>query len=199
MSSPDPDSSSASGSRPDPDSSSASGSSPDPDSTSASGDAVDRALVEALAGPVPGEGEAGELTIEELAEATDLPVALLEALEREQLLVPRHVDGEARYSPADAEVLHAGMALLDAGVPLDELLGLARRHDDAMRAMAEEAVELFVRFVRDPIQGSATSEEEASEQLTAAFGNMLPATGAIISHHFRRLLLAAASDRLETP
>lgn len=162
-------------------------------------DAVDRALVRALSGPVPGEGEEHDLTIEELAERAQLPVAVLEALEREELLVPRWVDGAARYSSADAEVLAAGTAVLQAGVPLDELLSLARRHDDALQAMAAEAVELFARFVRDPIQGSAASEEEASERLATAFGEMMPATGVILSHHFRRLLLAAATERLAEP
>jgi len=160
-------------------------------------DPADAALVRALTGPVPGEEDApAELTREELAEATDLPVALLEALEREGLLEPRIVGGQARYSPADAEVLTAGMALLASGVPLDELLGLARRHDEAMRAIADEAVELFVRFVRDPIQESASSQEEASTRLVGAFREMLPATGAIIAHHFRRLLLASAAERI---
>lgn len=165
-------------------------------------DPADAALVRALAGPVPGEEDAQpELTREELAEATELPVALLEALEREGLLEPRIVGGQARYSPADAEVLTAGMSLLAAGVPLDELLGLARRHDEAMRAIADEAVDLFVRFVRDPIQESSSSQEEASTRLVGAFRDMLPATGAIIAHHFRRLLLASAAERItdDTP
>ncbi|MFO8075355.1 MAG: MerR family transcriptional regulator [Egibacteraceae bacterium] len=165
-------------------------------------DPADAALVRALTGPVPGEDDAQqELTREELAEATDLPVALLEALEREGLLEPRIVGGQARYSPADAEVLTAGMSLLAAGVPLDELLGLARRHDEAMRAIADEAVDLFVRFVRDPIQESSSSQEEASTRLVGAFRDMLPATGAIIAHHFRRLLLASAAERItaDTP
>lgn len=161
-------------------------------------DAVDRALVEALAGPLPGEGDEADLSLEQLADRTGLPLALVEALEREELLVPRRVDGESRYSTADAEMLSAGMALLSAGVPLDELLSLARRHEEAMRAIAIDAVEVFARFVRDPIQGAAASDEEASEQLVRAFREMLPATSAIISHHLRRLLLAAASERLDT-
>ena len=160
-------------------------------------DPADAALVKALAGPVPGEAdEQGELTRDELAALVDLPVALLESLEREGFLLPRATDGEPRYSPADADALRAGMALLSAGVPLDELLGLARRHDAAMRAIADEAIELFVRFVRDPIQGSAESEDEASERLVTAFEEMLPATGAIVAHHFRRLLLSSATARI---
>lgn len=158
-------------------------------------DAVDRALVAALASPAPDEPDEA-LTIEALAERTALPVELLEALEREGFLLPRRTQGQARYSAADEELLRAGMALLEAGVPLDELLGLARDHAGALRAMADDAVELFVRFVRDPIQGSADSEEEASARLVSAFDEMLPATGAVVSHHFRRLLLTAASARL---
>ena len=160
-------------------------------------DPADAALVQALAGPVPGEAdEQGSLTRDELAAAVELPVALVESLEREGFLLPRASGGEPRYSPADVDTLRAGMSLLSAGVPLDELLGLARRHDAAMRAVADEAVDLFVRFVRDPIQGSAASEDEASEQLVAAFEEMLPATGQIVAHHFRRLLLASATARI---
>lgn len=159
-------------------------------------DPVDRALVEALTDVA--NGDDADLTAEELAERSGLPVALLEALEREELLVPRKLDGQAVYSAGDADLLAAGMALLEAGVPLDELLSLARRHEDAMQAIAADAVELFARFVRDPIQGSAASDEEASMLLVTAFGDMLPATGTIIAHHFRRLLLAAASERLGT-
>lgn len=160
-------------------------------------DPADAALVAALTAPPSGQHTPHGLTAEELAAATDLPVALLEALEREELLTPRRgADGTAVYTAEDAEALRAGMALLGAGVPLDELFGLARRHDEAMRAIAEEAVDLFVRFVRDPIQGTSANAEEASARLVGAFEEMLPATSAIIAHHFRRLLLAAATDRI---
>ena len=165
---------------------------PDPAET----DPADAALVRALRETAPGEGADAALTPEELAERTGVPVALLDALARDGLLAPREVAGEPRYSPRDAEALTAGITLLEAGVPLDELLGLARRHDEAMRTIAEEAVDLFVRFVRDPIQGTAESEDEAGERLAAAFREMLPATGALVSHHFRRLLVTAAEARL---
>lgn len=159
-------------------------------------DPADAALVRALRDPSPGEGAASALTADELAAETGVPASLLDALAREGLLAPREIDGEPRYSPGDAEALRAGLALLEAGVPLDELLGLARRHDAAMRGIAEEAVDLFVRFVRDPIHGAAESDEEAGERLVTAFREMLPATGAMVSQHFRRLLIDAAEARL---
>lgn len=162
---------------------------------------ADAALAAALGGPVPDEtgtiGDESLLSLEELAERTGLPLSLLEALEREGLLVPRLAGDDPRYTLGDAAALSSAMALLQAGIPLDEFLDLARRHDQAMREVADAAVELFVRFVRDPISGSAGSGQEASERLVTAFREMLPATSRIVDHHFRRLLLHAARARIE--
>jgi DNA-binding transcriptional MerR regulator len=156
-------------------------------------DPSDNALARALAGE-----EAELIPAGELAARTGVSVAVLEALERSGLLIsqPGH-DGEPRYTAGDAEVVAAGRALLEAGVPLGELLDLARRYDESMRGIADDAVEVFIRFVRDPIQGSAASEQEASERLVTAFRDMLPATGRMVAQHFRRLLLASARARIE--
>ena len=164
---------------------------------------ADQALAAALADPV--EETAGQdsssplFTADELAARTGVSPELLAAMEREGLLIPRrHDDGQPHYTAGDAEAVSAGLELLDAGVPLGELLDLARRYDQAMRAIADDAVELFARFVRDPIQGSAASEQEASERLVTAFRRMLPATSAVVAHHFRRLLIDRAQARFET-
>ena len=162
--------------------------------------AADAALADALAGPIPGEegADAELLTLEELAEHCELPTSLLEAVEREGLLIPRVGEGPRRYTRADAEALQAGLALVEAGLPLDELFSLAREHTAAMRTIAGNAVELFVRFVRDPIRSETSDEAEAAARLLAAFQQMLPATSTLVSHHFRRLLLNAAHERLGT-
>ena len=164
-------------------------------------DAADAALAAALADPLPGEEAAGStgdlLTLDELARRTGVSPTLLAAIEREGLLVGRDVDGEPRYTHADAAAVEAGLALLEAGLPLGELLDLARRHDEAMRAIAAHAVELFVRFVRDPIRAAAHDQDEAAERLVDAFRRMLPATASLVAHHFRRVLLAAAQERVE--
>lgn len=158
-------------------------------------DKGDEALAAALAEPLPDEASPALLTPEEVAARTGISTELLKVMEREGLLLPRHVEGEARYTTGDAEAVSAGLELLDAGVPLGELLDLARRYDGAMRAVADDAVELFARFVRDPIQGSAASGQEASERLVTAFRRMLPATSAVVAHHFRRLLIERARAR----
>jgi DNA-binding transcriptional MerR regulator len=154
--------------------------------------------VEALAGPVPGEEQNEEfLTVDELAERIGVSPALIHAIERENLLVPRMHDGVPQYTSADAAAASAGLTLLETGLPLSELLDLAREHNQSARRTAERAVEMFDEHVRGPIRDSASSDEEAATQLVEAFRKMLPATVALVAHHFRRVLLATAQERIE--
>jgi DNA-binding transcriptional MerR regulator len=159
-------------------------------------DAADQALVAAIETPPAGQ-EPTQLSLDELAARTGVSAALLQAIEREGLLVPRETEDGPVYTEQDAAAVSAGLKLLEAGLPLGELLALAREHDAAMRPVAERAVDLFVRFVRDPIRGGTPSDEEAAAKLTEAFSKMLPATGALVASHFQRLLIAEAQARLE--
>ncbi len=146
------------------------------------------------------EDDAAGFDLDALAAEVGTTRTLLEAVERAGLLVPHHLaaDGTARYSTADAAAVRAGLTLLDAGLPLAELLDLARRTDSAVRQVADHAVDAFLRFVRDPVRGTAGSDEEAAERLVAAYEQMLPATEQLVAHHLRRRLLAAASERIAT-
>lgn len=158
---------------------------------------ADQVLAAAVDAALPGNDSAKQrLTLDELAATTGVSPALLRAIEREGLLVPRVVAGEPRYTSGDADAVSAGLELLGAGLPLSELLNLARRHDEAMRTVAEQAVDLFVRYIRDPIHASAVSEVEAADRLIAAFRRMLPATTSLVTHHFRRVLLEVAHERM---
>lgn len=155
-------------------------------------DEADGALAEAVLSGV----DAPTLTIEDVAARTGVSVALLQAIEREGLLVAQEVDGHPRYTPGDAKVVAAGLGLLEAGLPLSELLALARRHDEAMREIARQAVEMFLRFVRDPIRARHGSEEDAAASLVGAFKQMLPATTSLVAHHFERVLLQESRARI---
>ena len=157
-------------------------------------DPADEALVLALA---EGSSDSGSFSLEELAERTGVSPALLEAIEREGLLAPRVVDGQNVYSSSDEAVVRAGLELLGTGLPLSELLALARQHNEAMRASAKSAVDMFVRFVRDPIRADASSDDEAAASLVSAFRRMLPATTQLVASHFERLLLAEAGSLLD--
>lgn len=158
-------------------------------------DAPEQALAAALSQSLPGESEE-RLTLEQLAERTGVSLTLLEAIAREGLLLPRSDNPEAPFTAADADAVKAGLALLEAGVPLSELLALAREHDEAMRALANRAVDLFARYVVDPIRGTTESEAEAAERMVAALQAMLPAASAVVAHHIGRRLVAAARERI---
>ncbi len=133
-----------------------------------------------------------------LAAEVGAPEALLLAVSRAGLLLPHHVDaqGIARFSAADAEAVRAGLELLDAGLPLAELLDLAGPTDAAVAAIAERSVEAFLRFVRDPVLGTAPDEDEAGRRLIAAYERMLPAVERLVAHHLRRRLVTAAVARI---
>lgn len=160
-------------------------------------DPADEALVEAVVSSIPGEGPGGTMSLEQLAEATGVSSTLLEAIDREGLLSPSEKDGVKLYSAEDAEIVKAGLSLLETGLPLSELLALAREHDTAMRAIAGRAVDMFLSFVRDPIRASGTDDETTAAKLVSAFEKMLPATTQLVSSHFRSLVLAEAQRRIE--
>lgn len=160
-------------------------------------DRVDEALVEAVAGAEPAGQDEQFLTLEELAERVGVAPTILQAIERENLLVPRLHDGSPVYTASDATAAKAGLTLLETGLPLTDLLELAHQYDRAARKTAETAVDLFDRYVREPIRLSAESDEDAAEKLVEAFRKMLPATVALVAHHFRRVLLATAQARIE--
>src|SRR5262249_10931123 len=119
-------------------------------------DAADAPLAAAVAGAQTGDAEL--LSLDELAARVGVPAPILGAVAREGLIVAQQRNGESGYTAADADVLRAGLALLEAGFPLPDLMALARRHHDATRAIAADAVEMFDEHVRHPIQASDLEE-----------------------------------------
>jgi hypothetical protein len=154
----------------------------------------DAALAAAVA-----DDEDAPFDLDALAAEVGATRALLDAIARAGLLLPHHVDGDgvARFSRADAEAVRAGLTLVEAGLPLGELLDIGRRTDAAVRDVADHAVEAFLRFVRDPVRGTAADESEAAERLVTAYRVMLPATERLVAHHTRRRLLAAAVEQIQ--
>jgi DNA-binding transcriptional MerR regulator len=138
------------------------------------------------------------LTIDELADRSGVPRALLDAVAREHLLVPRIHDGEPRYTTADVAIVQQGLRILEQGLPLPDLLALARAHHETTRDIAETAVELFDRYVRTPLRASDAPDDEKAEQLVEAFRVLLPSVTALVAHHFRRVLLEVAQEHLES-
>ena len=149
---------------------------------------ADAALARAL------REDAGPLVpLEQLATSSDLSLPLLEALAREGLLPAR---AEGLYSERDLGPVRSGLSLLEAGLPLDELLQLAREADAALADIADDAVELFLGFVRDPVRGTAADADAAATALVERFETMLPEAERLVGARFGQLVAAAARARV---
>lgn len=163
--------------------------------TSATSAAADAAVVGAMLAPDP-DGKA-DLSLDELAKEAGTSVPLLEAIQRAGLLLPHHVDEEGveRFSPLDVTAVRNGLALIEAGLPLAEFLGIAAAADAAISDIAERAVQAFLEFIRDPALGMAGDPTDVSERLLTAYAQMLPATQELVSHHLRRRLMMTVAVR----
>ncbi|MEX1046059.1 MAG: MerR family transcriptional regulator [Actinomycetota bacterium] len=152
---------------------------------------ADAALVSAVAGT-----QDAALTLEEVAGRAGVPPPLLQSIVAEGLLVPRNPDAERPYTESDVQALRAGMKLLEAGVPLSDLLSLGRRYTGAVNEIAEEAVALFDEYVRQPAR-SKEKPAQAKEHVVEAFNELLPAASALVRHNFERAILRAAQERID--
>lgn len=155
-------------------------------------DAADEALVAAVAHEQQPSDEEF-FGIEELAERSGIPVALLQLAVQEGVLPPEW----GGFSVEDVEAAKAALLLLEEGVPVADLVSLARTYGAATQQVAERAVELFDEHVRRPLRAQGLPDELAAGKLVLAFQRMLPATTTLISRHFTRTLLAAALDHID--
>jgi DNA-binding transcriptional MerR regulator len=159
---------------------------------------TDTDLAAAVAVARGSDAAPSSLTLDELSVASGVPSSLIEAVEREGIAIGRRVGGQVLYSGADAEVMRTALRLLEFGLPVADLLGLARDADAALRDLAVRAVELFDAHVREPIRDTAGDDPIAATRTVEAFEALLPAVTALVANHFRRVLLEEAERRLES-
>ena len=153
----------------------------------------DEALVEAVTHP----STPSSLTLDELAERSGVAVPLLRSLEQAGLLVPVEGGDEPRFPAEDLDSISAGLKLVEAGVPLGELLELGREHAANVEAVAKRAVELFDRHVRERLQAEGRPPADVERELVAMFEDLLEASGVLVRAHFQRTLLKAARAHIE--
>ena len=114
--------------------------------------------------------------------------------------------GQERYTEEDVAASRAGLRLLEWGIPLTDLLDLARRHNEATEATARQAVEMFARHVREPLRAGVRPDalsdpdhglrragrrtgDPAVDGLLQAYAELLPAVNTLVGHHFSRTLV----------
>lgn len=159
---------------------------------------ADADLAAAVAAELGDPADGALLDLDGFAAAAGVPASLIQAVEREGIRIGRHVDGSTLYTQSDIDLVRTALRLLEFGLPLGDLLGLARDADEAMRTLASRAVDLFDDHVRTPIRDTAGDDDAASERMVEAFRELLPAVTMLVSHHFRRVLLETAEARIET-
>jgi DNA-binding transcriptional MerR regulator len=153
----------------------------------------DESLVAAVTRPTSPQ----TLTLAELADRSGVAAPLLKSLEKAGLLVPIETDGEPVYPAEDLEAIAAGMQLIAAGVPLSELMDLAKDYSAAVDRTARQAVELFDHHVRERIQSEGGEPDTAERNLLELFNQLLDASGTLVRHHFQRTVLRAAREHIE--
>src|SRR5438270_1130750 len=159
-------------------------------------EASDEPLVAAITSPAAPE----TLTLSELSARSGVATALLKMLDQAGLLqpvLPANDGEEPRYPAQDLEAVAAGLKLVEAGVPLAELMDLGREHAASVEHTARRAVELFDRHIRERIQAAGNSQEQAEAALLKVFNELLDASGTLVRQHFQRALLRAAREHVE--
>jgi DNA-binding transcriptional MerR regulator len=159
-------------------------------------EASDEALVAAVTTPAASEDET--LSLDDVAARSGIPTAVLTALEQAQILVPVGLSeqGAQQFRASDVHALAAGMRLLEAGIPLQDLLAVATDHARDVASTARRAVELFDHHVRERLQAEGSGLDVSSRMLQL-FSELLDASSFLVEHHFRRALMRAAREHVE--
>ena len=159
-----------------------------------------------LRAPAGGAGRGGgvaasddeRLTFNEVAERARVPPSLLRSLEASGLLRPLRAGRDSFYTPADVRAVRMVLTLVGGGVPLEDFMRVARTQIDAAATVAEGAVELFLRYVRQPLLDSDLSPAQEADRLVSALKAMLQAANGLVSYNVERMMLNLVEQRIES-
>jgi DNA-binding transcriptional MerR regulator len=136
------------------------------------------------------------LTLVELAERTRVPPAMLRSLEASGILRPQGDHDQPRYTTADVRAVRMLLSLLGGGVPMEEFMEVAKDQIAALQQSADGAVELFLKYIREPLLESGLPQKEEAERLVAAFRLLMQAVSELLTYNFQRRAVAALHDAI---
>jgi DNA-binding transcriptional MerR regulator len=140
-----------------------------------------------------------KLSLIELADRARVPPAMLRSLEASGVLRPvKGAGGEPIYTTSDVRAVRYLLSLVGSGVPMEEFMSVARVQLEAADAVVEGAVELFMRYVREPLNESGLPQKQEAERLVAAFRMLVQAASGLIAYNFERAMLNAVQDAIAT-
>lgn len=136
------------------------------------------------------EAQDESLSRSEVAEQAGVPEGLVSLLCDNGLLIPINEGSDPRFAEDAVSMVRAGLAISAAGVPLDELVGLAADHGNHVDEIVERAINLFDMHVR-PEKDSAGAEQALVDVVRA----LVPAVTRLVAQHFHQTLVSRAKTR----
>ena len=178
-----------------------------------------RMIGEALEGGTPHNGATAPvddhavLRLADVAERSGLPVEMLRALEASGLLRPHEVDGAFRFSEADVRFVRHVLALLGAGLSLDDFMRIARPLIDAIDELGRDAVDAWADLVGSrlrhagihvtghgpaaPGPAEGRSPEEQAARVAESLRALATIVGQLVAYRVERSILDAARHDIE--
>jgi adenylate cyclase len=125
------------------------------------------------AGPIENllSGSDERYTLEDAAGITGLETELIERIFTTMGLGPASAQA---LTDGDIEMLRYVAAILDAGIPLEAFLQLARVYGQALAQIADAEVRLFHLYVHEPLMREGIPGLEIAEQMEGLVGEVLP-------------------------
>jgi adenylate cyclase len=101
-------------------------------------------------------------------------------------------DSIVEFDDRDAEALTALQAFLDAGIPLEDFLSVARVYGQALSRMADAETRIFRKHFIDPLLRDGVAPEDIVERVDQVVPALLDLTGVPLEVGHRRHLARAA-------
>jgi DNA-binding transcriptional MerR regulator len=125
---------------------------------------------------------------QELADRTRVPLAVLRSLEASGVIRARQGSGGPDYTGADVRAVRMLLTLLGVGLPMEEFMQLARLQISTMQDVAAGAVQLYAKYVGEPLRAAGLDPHEEGERAEAAFGLLVQAATSLVAYSFERML-----------
>ena len=88
-------------------------------------------------------------------------------------------------------MVQAGVAIANAGIPLEELVSLAQYHSSNVEEVVDRAIDLFEEHVKE--RSSVSSEKD----LAVVVKDLLPSVIRLVAQHFHKSLVTRSLERID--
>jgi adenylate cyclase len=129
--------------------------------------------------------EAGDASLQDVADETGLAPALIERLWSSFGLPAQDVDA---MSDEDVQAMREAAGVLSTGLPLVASLQLARVYGQALSQIADAEVRLIHLYVHEPLMREGVPGMEMAEQVEGLARELLPRSSTLMEYLHRRFL-----------